>query len=273
MLFKEAGGNTIVDVTPNNVGRDPEALAHIAKATGINVVMGTAYYIEETYSQKMRMDSRAEEDIAEEFMRDILVGVSSTGICAGIIGEIGCSWPLTDNERKVLYAAAIAQQRTGASISIHPGSYEEAPIEIIKVLSNAGSDPRRVIIGHMGRTILSHSARFRLAETGCYLEWDRFGSDGQYPITSPFYHNKLPDIPRDPERLNQIIQLIGEGHINQILISQDVYSKIDLAYFGGGGYAHILNNIVPLMRQKGVAEEHIHTLTVDNPKRALMFAE
>lgn len=273
MLFKEAGGKTIVEVTPNNIGRDPAELVHIAQATGLNVIMGTAYYIEKSYRPEMHMDSRTEEDIADEFVRDITIGVNDTGICAGIIGEIGCSWPLTDTERKVLRAAAIAQQRTGAAISVHPGAYEEAPMEIIQVLSDAGANPKRVIICHMHRTIMSHSARFRLAETGCYLEWERFQAEGQLPATPPpdRYWNKLPDIPNSVECLNQIIQLIGEGHLNQILISHDVWLKIDQVSFGGGGYAHILNNVLPLMRQKRMSEEHIHTITVENPKRVLTF--
>jgi phosphotriesterase-related protein len=273
MLFKEAGGKTIAEVTPNNAARDPAALRRLAQATGINVIMGTAYYIDESYTPELRrrMDSWTEEDIADEFVRDITIGVDGTGICAGIIGEVGCSWPLTDNERKVLRAAAIAQQRTGAPITVHPGAYDEAPLEIVKVLAEAGADPSRVIIDHMERTIKSHSARFRLAETGCYLEWDRFGSDGEYPIVPPFTENKLPDYPSDAERLNQIIQLIGEGHLNQILISHDVWIKIELTHFGGQGYAHILNNVIPLMRQKSIPEEYIRTITVENPKRALTF--
>jgi len=269
MLFKEAGGKTIVDMTPINMGRNPAALVNIAKATGLNIIMGTAYYLEKSYTPEMKMESKTDENIAQEFIRDITVGVSDTGIKAGIIGEIGCSWPLTDNERKVLRGAAIAQRQTGAPISVHPGGFEEAPMEIIKVLIDAGAKPTHVIIDHMERTMKSHSSRFRLAEMGCYLEWDRFGSDGEYPVAPS--ENKLPDYPSDFERLNQIIQLIGEGHLNQILISHDTCLKIGLTHFGGQGYAHILNNILPLMRLKSIPEKYIDTLTIENPKRVLSF--
>ena len=274
LIFKKAGGQTIAEMTPNNASRNPEALKRLSQATGVNVIMGTAYYIDPSYSPEVRqhIGSSSEEDIAEEFIRDITVGVGDTGIKAGIIGEIGCSWPLTDNERKVLRGAAIAQRQTGAPISVHPGGFEEAPVEIIKVLSDAGADPTHVIIDHMGRTMKSHSSRFRLAETGCYMEWDRFGSDGEYPIAPPFTENKLPDYPSDAERLNQIIQLIGEGHLNQILMSHDIWIKIELTHFGGHGYAHILKNVIPLMREKSIPEEFIHTITVENPGRILTFA-
>jgi len=104
------------------------------------------------------------------------------------------------------------------------------------------------------------------------MEWDRFGSDGEYPIAPPFAENRVPDYPSDAERLNQIIQLIGEGHLNQILMSHDIWIKIELTHFGGHGYAHILKNVIPLMREKSIPEEFIHTITVENPGRILTFA-
>ena len=57
--------------------------------------------------------------------------MDGTGIKAGIIGEVGCTWPLTDNERKSLAAAAAAQRETGAAILIHPGRHPDAPPEIM----------------------------------------------------------------------------------------------------------------------------------------------
>ena len=60
------------------------------------------------------MAGRSEDDLTREMIDDITVGVGNTGIKSGIIGEIGCTWPLHDNERKVLRAAARAQKETGA---------------------------------------------------------------------------------------------------------------------------------------------------------------
>ncbi len=270
MRFKEAGGNTIVDVTPNNTGRNPTGLVNIAKATGVNVIMGTSYYVENSFRPEMHMDSRTEEEIADEFVKDITKGVGNTGICAGIIGEIGCSWPLGKNERKVLCGAAIAQRKTGAVISIHPGFNENSPFEIIGVLTNAGADLSRVIIGHIDSVFPNHSirhlGRLRLAEMGCYIQDDNFVSDGNYPLES------IPnDQINDWLRITDIIELIADGHLNKILISQDVWIKILLTSYGGGGYAQIQKTIIPLMRMRGLIEEQIHAITVENPRRALTF--
>ena len=55
-----------------------------------------------------------EDDIVDLIVGDITEGADGTGIRSGIIGEVGCDWPLTDNERKVLKASARAQRMTGA---------------------------------------------------------------------------------------------------------------------------------------------------------------
>ena len=268
MRFKEAGGNTITNVTPNHIGRNPTGLANVARATGLNVIMGTAYYIEPSFTPEMHMDAKTAEDIAGEFVRDITTGADSTGICAGIIGEIGCSWPLGNNEKKVLRGAATAQRKTGAPITIHPGTDEKAPFEIVKVLTDAGADPRHIIMGHVTCifTIPARGLRSKLAEMGCYLEYDLFGTDGLYPPQMSPY-----DVANDSIRINEIIELIADGYSSNILISQDVFMKIQLSSFGGGSYTHIQKMIIPLMRKKGLTEEQIYTITVENPKRALTF--
>ena len=50
---------------------------------------------------------------------DITTGADGTDIRCGLIGEIGTSDPVTDNEWKVLEASAITHHATGAAIQIH----------------------------------------------------------------------------------------------------------------------------------------------------------
>jgi phosphotriesterase-related protein len=275
MRFKQAGGKTIADVTPNNIGRRPEALARVARAVGINVIMGTAYYIEESYDPKMRRGDVTEEEIAEEFVRDITVGVGESGIRAGVIGELGCSWPLAEVERAALRAGAAAQQKTGATITIHPGPDPRAPFEILDELVGAGADPRRIIIDHISMTlpIAARESRLKLAELGCYLEYDLMGTPEAEALTYRSGEG-LPymDFANDFMRVDQIIDLIDVGYIDKTLVSMDVWLKTCLASYGGRGYAYLQEMVIPLMLKKGLTEEQIHTITVENPKRALTFA-
>ena len=263
MLFKRAGGGTIVDATTIGIGRDPKALARIARATGLNIVMGAGYYVDAVHPEGM--DETSAADIAGEIVADITTGVGDTGVRAGIIGELGCSWPLTENERKVLQAGAGAQQETGAPVLIHPGRNEAAPFEILEVLAEAGADLSRVIMGHLDRTFHDEGKLIELARMGCYLEYDLFGWE------TSFYPLSESDMPNDVQRIGFIKTLIGAGYGSRIVIAQDVFGKHQLAKYGGHGYAHILENIVPRMREKGISQEDIGSILVANPARILAF--
>ena len=50
---------------------------------------------------------------SEILVNEIVEGIGESGVRCGVIGEMGCSSPLTENEKKSLKAAAIAQQKTG----------------------------------------------------------------------------------------------------------------------------------------------------------------
>ncbi len=261
MRFKLAGGNTIVEVTNVGLGRDPAALARISRTTGLHVLMGSGYYL--AVSHGPQMDAMSEDEIVDEIIRDIMEGVGTTGIRAGLIGEIGCSWPLLPNERKSLCAAGRAQKLTGATMHVHPGRNQQAPMEVVDILEDVGADLSRTIIDHVERTYRDVRQTIELAKTGCCIEYDLFGREGYYPINL--------NLPNDSQRINELMQLIDEGYLNQLLISHDIWTKTQCCNYGGWGYAHILNNVVPIMLAKGMTREQIRTIMVDNPRRMFTF--
>jgi phosphotriesterase-related protein len=265
MRFKLAGGGTIVECSQNGLHRDPAGLARVARATGTNIVMGSGYYIGSTHPEDM--DARTEEEIADEVARDILVGVGETGIRAGIIGEVGNSDPWTPNEKKVLRACTLAQRRTGAPMNIHPGVTDELALEHITFVKEAGADLTHIAISHVDGYEYSLATQYKIAEAGCYVEYDGFGN-GLYHFP---YGKRVINVHSDVHRIYGIKKLIEEGFINQILLGGDICFKCSLAAYGGYGYAHIINNLIPLMRIEGITEEQIRTLTVENPTRFLQF--
>jgi len=118
---------------------------------------------------------------------------------------------------------------------------------------------------HIDRTV-SDPARLRaIADTGCYVEYDLFGSEVSYYPLSDF------DMPSDAERMRQILWLAEQGHVRQILMSQDICYKVRLVRYGGHGYGHILRHIVPRLRKRGFSETNVRMLIVENPARALAF--
>jgi len=271
LLYKWAGGDTIVELTPIGLGRDPLGLARIARATGLNVVMGSGYYIGRSHPPELA--TKTEEEITEEIVRDIMVGVGDTGVRAGIIGEIGCDTPLKDSERKVLRASAAAQRRTGVALNIHPTFSEDGVLEIIKILGDNGADLSRTVISHQEFLGINNRTTIyrKLVDAGCYIEFDTFGHVIA-PLLDSWTEGRLVGKRSEVDRINEIKCLIDEGYLNHILISQDICHKLHYVTGGGSGYAHILCNIVPWMRRAGISDEQIYTMMVENPKRVLSFA-
>ena len=267
MLYKQYGGDSLVDTTSIGIARDPVALARISRATGLNIIMGASYYVH--FAHPADMDSRSQDDLTEQIVRDVTEGVDGTGIKSGVIGEVGCSWPLNDNERKVLRASGRAQRLTGAPLSIHPGRDESAPSEVLDILGEVGADMDHTIMGHIERTVFHQDVLKEVAEGGCYVEWDLFGNERSYYDDGVV----VRDLPSDATRMDQIAWLASQGYGDKILIAHDLAHRYRLIKYGGHGYCYILAHIVPRMRSRGFSEELIHKILVDNPKAALTFSK
>lgn len=279
--FRRAGGRSIVDVTAAGLGRDPERVRKVGRATGVQFVHGTAFYVRDTHPP--RVDEMSAEDVCGEFVSDVRDGIGDTDVRAGIVGEVGLSadddGELHDREVVVLRGAARAARRTGASLSIHPPGYSRAAqrdrtyptsrwaLEVLDVVEEEDLPPERVAVGHLDRTFYEdREYHFELAERGVFLEYDLWGS--------AFADDRSGDgLPSDKWRVDTVLELVERGHLDQILVSQDVCQKIQLTKYGGFGYAHVLDNVLPMWREHGLDEDAIDQILVENPRRMLTFAE
>ena len=262
--YFNAGGSTIVDVTSVGLARDPRALARISRATGLNIVMGAGNYVHSTHAPEL--EELTVEQIAGQIIHDIDQGVGDTNIRSGIIGEIGCSYPWHESEKKVLEAAVIAQRETGAPILIHPGRNEMAPIEILEAIEKWGGNLSRTVMGHIERTVYDRGVLNELISTNAYLNFDLFGHESSYYPLAPDSF-----MPADHERIEMVEHMITEGKRGNILLAQDICSKHRLKSYGGHGFDHILTRIVPRMQARGMSQEDVRLTLVDNPTRMLTF--
>ena len=262
--FKKAGGDTVVDATLRDIGRDPEALKRLSRATGLNIVMGCGYYTQDTHPPRIA-ESTAEE-IKEEIVRDLMVGAEGTDIRAGVIGEIGTSKEIHPDERKVLQAAAMAQRETGVGIIVHVYPWAQNGLEIIELLTESGVPPYKVAINHVDVEIDVEYCK-KIADAGAFLEFDNFGKE--YFIDKRYRGFAGGVFARDIDRVKALKQLIDEGCLPNIFMSCDVCLKTLLHRYGGWGYDHILTHIVPMMREEGVARDQIETILRENPKKFL----
>lgn len=260
----QSGGRTVVDLSCGGLHPDPEGLRAVSRASGVQIVMGCGYYVDEYQAPENR--GRSVESFAREIIDQIQVGAWGTDVRAGIIGEIGCQVPWTDVEQRVMHAAAIAQRETGAALSVHPGRDPDQPHDVAEFLRAEGADLSRVVISHIDRTIFDDERLFRLADTGVVIEFDLFGME-----TSYYKLNEAIDMPNDGQRLRTLRRLIARGHLDQIAISQDICYRTRLSCHGGHGYGHIFRNVLPMMRRRDFTEAEIDKILVETPARLLTF--
>ena len=276
-LYKAAGGSTIVDVSTPGIGRDPLALARLSRSTGVHVVMATGFYVASTHPPEVR--AMSESDVAQRLIDEIEDGVVltpsaggqdwdpapvRTGVRAGIV-KAAAGYPLDPEERKVLRAAAAAQRATGAGITVHVGRHEDSALEIVEVLREADADLSRCSLDHLDLRVERAETLLRLADTGCFLEFDLFGHESSYyPLTAR-------DMPSDAQRLDVVGDLVARGLTRQVLVSQDICTRHRLVRYGGHGYKHLVEHVVMRMRERGWDDDHIEAILVRNPARLLTF--
>ena len=272
--FQRAGGNTIVDVTSIGLGRDPMAQRHVAAATSLNIVMGAGWYQKAYHPEDM--DRRTVEDLRDEIIRDIAVGVGDTGVRSGIIGEVGINGnPLTGNELKSVRASAEASRATGAAISFHHGGWGKEKLEVASVVAESGGDLNRTVFGHSAGIAGNMELMLDLLRLGCYIEFDLLGRVN-VPLT---WKGDLPAAPTEPVRATTAVvadaipRLIEAGYGDRIVLAQDCCMKIHLKSYGGSGYSYVLEKFLPFLVELGVTEEQANKLMVENPRRILTLVE
>ncbi|MCV5837542.1 phosphotriesterase-related protein, partial [Escherichia coli] len=90
------------DPTNIGIGRDPKALARIARLTGLNIIMGTGLYLEPSHPEWVKISSV--EQLTERLIYDLGGAEEKPEVLAGLIGEIGISSRFTPDEEKSLRA-------------------------------------------------------------------------------------------------------------------------------------------------------------------------
>lgn len=275
--FTAAGGRSIIDQTPVEMNRRPEAVKRVAESSGVNVIIGTGHYAAAALSPEVA-DASVEE-LAAWMIGEAREGVAGTDIRAGLIGEIGTSDAVHDVEWKMLRAAVIAQQETGLPLSVHtPVPYGKEGVRILRKLDKWGADLTRVVMSHVYHSISDPDYGRAMADFGAYISYDRFGCEF-YWESWPKGTFGTPDRPggyrepRDVEVVKALANLIEDGYADRILISHDVAYKIQLHRWGGHGYDHILNHVVHYLGNYGVSDEDIDRITVGNPRRLLSLKQ
>jgi phosphotriesterase-related protein len=261
--FTAAGGRTVVDPTCRGIGRSPAKLREIARLTGLNIVMGSGYYLQSSHPPCVA--SMSADSIADEIVREALDGVDGTDARIGLIGEIGVSGDFTADEEKSLRGAARAQVRTRLPLMVHLPAWYRHGGRVLDVVEEEGGDLSHTVLCHMGPSWRDLDYQTTLAGRGAFIEYDMIGMDY-------WYADQGVQCPSDEENATAIRRLIDHGHLGRILLSQDVFLKMMLTRHGGFGYAYVPTHFAARLRRHGVTDDQIRTMLIDNPRRVFQAA-
>jgi phosphotriesterase-related protein len=279
--FHGAGGRTMLELSCWGLRTDVVGIRELALQTGVNVVIGTGFYIAASWpAWATAMD---EVELEELMVTEIEAGVGDTGVQAGHIGEIGVT-DLGAQDQRALRAAARAAVRTGVAVSVHPGWDDSCDGRMIApILLGEGLPAERIIIAHGDAFLVEHDLHRlvtdpenawrlqteyheELLSQGLNISVDCFGHD--WNIGPRAWR-----IETDVHRLAGVYALLERGYADQLVLGTDVCFKMLTGAGGGRGYRHLTSWVLPTLRDVGVEQAVIDKLTVENPARLLSRVE
>ncbi|HKQ03991.1 MAG TPA: phosphotriesterase-related protein [Blastocatellia bacterium] len=261
--LKARGVDSIVDLTVIGLGRYIPRIERIAAATDLNIIVATGVY---TYNdvpmyfhfQGPGTELGGPEFMADMFVRDITEGIAGTGVRAAILKCATDQQGVTPGVERVLRAVAHAHRQTGVPISTHTHAHTERGLEQQHIFEEEGVDLSRVVIGHSGDTTDTDYLE-KLIARGSYIGMDRFGID----VLLPF-----------EDRVNTVARMCELGHADKMVLSHDAACFNDWlpeaalpVVLPNWHYLHIHNDVIPALKARGVTDEQLHQMLVENPRR------
>ncbi|QCD00028.1 phosphotriesterase-related protein [Citrobacter portucalensis] len=247
--LRALGVSNIIEMTNRYMGRNPQFMLDLMRETGINVVACTGYYQDAFFPEHIA--ARSVEQLAQEMVDEIVIGIDGTELKAGIIAEIGSSeGVITPLEEKVFIAAARAHIETGRPISTHT-SFSTMGVEQLVLLQAHGVDLSRVTVGHCDLKDNLDNI-LRMIDLGAYVQFDTIGKNNYYP---------------DEKRIGMLHELRNRGLLNRVMLSMDITRRSHLKANGGNGYDYLLTTFIPQLRQSGFSQADVDTMLRDNPSQ------
>ncbi|MFI0711133.1 phosphotriesterase [Streptomyces inhibens] len=268
------GIRTIVDPTVVGLGRHIPRVRRIAEQVPeLNIIVATGLYTYDEVPGFFRyrgpglndvLGTEVADPMVEMFVRDITEGIAGTGVKAGMLKcAIDRQGP-TDGVARVLRAVAAAHRRTATPITVHTHPESRNGLDARRILCDEeGVDPRRIVLGHSGDSPdCDHLAE--LADAGFLLGMDRFGIHLDISFET---------------RADTLVEMCRRGYAERLVLSHDAACYIDwvdpahLHLLPQWHYLHIGEEVLPYIRERGVTEQQITTMLVDNPRRLFEGAD
>lgn len=249
-LFKMLGGQSIIEVTNDGMGRDVTKLQEISRRLDLHIVASTGCYKDPFIPDGKLMWNR--EQLAEWMLSEIEEGIEGTGIKPGVIGEIGSSLnEFKPIEIEMFHGAIEAAKQSGLPLSTHT-TLGTCALQQVEMFQKENLLLDQIIIGHQDLNT-SDEIVLEVLASGAFVALDTIGKTN--------YRS-------DEDRIASLIAFIEKGYEDQILLSSDLTRKSHLSAFGGQGYDVVLRTFIPALRREGITEDVINKLLVKNPQKA-----
>ena len=248
---KDAGCHTLVDCTPNYLGRDVALLKRLSDLTGLHIVTNTGYYggSDNKYLPAHTF-SETPEQLAARWINEWEKGIDGTPVRPGFMKISVNPSHLSDVSLKLIQAAALTHLKTGLTIASHTGPAIPA-FEQIEILKVNKIDPAAFIWVH-AQNETDGAQYVKAAHEGAWVSLDGLRDDN-----IEVYIEKL-------------LQLKIQQCLHKVLISHDA-GWYDPAKPDGGTireYTVLFRKMIPRMEQEGFVESEIMQLIHNNPANA-----
>ncbi len=263
--LKALGIQTIMECTPEYIGRDVQLLKSLSEKTGINIITNTGYYaaVDKKYLPAHAFAETADQ-LAQRWTGEWENGINGTGIKPGFI-KIGVGANALDSlEQKIVRAGARAHLKTGLKVAIHTGSAEAANDEIDIFLAE-GVSPEALIVVHSQNTTAEE--QIQLGKRGAWISLD--GIEGK-PETVEKYAQFLLNL-----KQNGLLEKVLISHDDGWAVVNHGQDSITFERFGNRHekpYSAIFDLLVPRLKEAGFTETDINKLLIHNPANAFSIA-
>jgi phosphotriesterase-related protein len=252
----DAGYTALVDPTAYGLGRDVRRIARVnEQVPGLNIVVCTGLYAFAELPGFLR--DRAAGALTELFVREVREGIDDTGIRAAFLKCAVERHGIVVDMPLILDAIAATQIETGVPLMVHTNAVAESGLLALQEFGRRGVDPRRMVIAHAGDSNDLDYLR-KIADTGAALGFDRFN---------------IPHFNPDEKRIETLLALVGDGYLEHIHLAHDAACWYDFMQHNPPfaderpDYLHIEREVLPVLRERGVTQEQLDTMFVENPKR------
>jgi phosphotriesterase-related protein len=253
---QELGMDSLVECTPDYIGRDPVILRRLSEELGVHLLTNTGYYgaANDKFVPQHAFEETSDQ-LAARWIDEAEKGIGDTGVFPGFIKVGVDAGPLSEIDRKIVIAAAKAHQETGLPVACHTGDGAAAKDEIT-TFAGHGGDPSRFIWVH-AQLESDPEVHAWAAEQGVWVEFDGIA----------------------PNSIEQHVKLVSamneRGLLGKVLVSHDA-GWYWVGEPGGGnyrGYETLFTGFIPALKETGLTGADTHALTVTNPAKAFSVKE